>query len=199
MNKPVAAACLVLTMICGLASLAPPGLAQSEPGKAKAKPPAPTADSQGKPALQTGYDLTQAPGGHTLRELEFLERYCFTEVNQQREAEHLAPLVRSPELLPVARRYSRQMAEERFFSHTDPQGRTAGNRVREAGIKFSMVGENLSQADGYLDPVPDVVESWMRSPNHRLNILNSEFQYAAVGVWIGDKGTVYFTELFLTR
>jgi uncharacterized protein YkwD len=181
--------------------------AQSERAKKipQQKTPAPNNQRQNKnqpprqpQILQTKYDLTEAPVGYVLSELEFVERYCFDEVNHQREAQNLAPLIFSAELLPLARQYSRRLAEEKFFSHTDPEGRTTENRIREAGIKFSVIGENLSQAKGYLDPVPDVVQQWMTNPAHRANILNMEYQYAAVGVWITDK-TFFFTEIFLTK
>jgi uncharacterized protein YkwD len=147
---------------------------------------------------QPQYDLSETPTNYPLRELEFFERHCFDEVNRQREAQKLAPLIFSEELLPVARHYSRRLAEEKFFSHTDPQGRTTRDRLLDAGVKFLLIGENLSQANGYLDPVPDVVQNWMRNPAHRANILTAEFKYAVVGVWIKDK-TFFFTEIFLTK
>lgn len=162
--------------------------------KHKGNPPLPAPPK----ALYATYDLTEAPAGQALSEVEFVERYCFDEVNRQRQAQNLAPLVFSQEILPVARQYSRRLAEENFFSHTDPEGRTTEKRAREAGVKFLLIGENLSQAKGYLDPVPDVVQHWMDSPGHRGNILNPEYQYAAVGVWIKDK-TFFFTQVFLTK
>jgi uncharacterized protein YkwD len=150
------------------------------------------------PLYLSTYDLTQTPAGYEPGDLEFVERYCFDEVNRQRRAQQLEPLLLSRELLPLARQYSRRLAEENFFSHTDPEGRTTENRAREVGVKFLLLGENLSQARGYLDPVPEVVRHWMNNPGHRGNILNPEYQYAAVGVWIKDK-TYYFTEIFLTK
>jgi uncharacterized protein YkwD len=183
--------------------LLPVSLAQSAPPKNSLHQKTPAANdkrqgNQPPPVYHTTYDLTQTPAGYALSELEFVERYCFDEVNRQRQAENLAPLVFLREILPVARQYSRRLAEENFFSHTDPEGRTTEKRARQAGVKFFMIGENLSQAKGYLDPVPDVVQHWMSSPGHRGNILNPEYQYAAVGVWIKDK-TFFFTEIFLTR
>lgn len=148
--------------------------------------------------LQPAINKDNAPEGYTLQQLEFFEKYCFTEVNHYREGQHLAPLLLLPEALTVARHYSRRMAEEGFFSHTDPQGATARERLLQAGIKYVTLGENLSRATGYLDPVPDVVKNWTESSYHRANIMNSEYKYAAVGTWIKDN-TFYFTEIFLSR
>jgi uncharacterized protein YkwD len=179
-------------------SAAPKNLPQQKTPAPKDKRQASPASALPPTVFHTTYDLTQAPAGYALSELEFVERYCFDEVNRHRQAQGFAPLIFSQEILPVARQYSRRLAEENFFSHTDPEGRTTEKRAREAGVKFFMIGENLSQAKGYLDPVPDVVQHWMNSPGHRGNILNAEYQYAAVGVWVKDK-TFFFTEIFLTK
>lgn len=129
--------------------------------------------------------------------IEYLEIYCFDEVNLRRKGQGLEPLVFSSRLLEVARNYSRRMAEEKFFSHTDPQGKTAGDRVHEAGLKWKAMGENLLNIKGYINPVPPAVNQWMQSPAHRRNILDPSYQYSAVGVWTDSNGMVYFTQLFL--
>jgi len=129
--------------------------------------------------------------------IEFLEIYCFDEVNLRRKEHGLEPLEFSGRLLEVARNYSRRMAEEGFFSHTDPQGKTADDRVRAAGLKWKAMGENLLNIKGYINPVPPAVNQWMRSPEHRRNILDPSYQYSAVGVWTASNGMVYFTQLFL--
>ena len=173
--------------------LLPVALAQSNTSKksnvSAAAPPLPP------PPL---YSLTEAPADYTLKQLEFFELYCFTEVNKQRVAQHLEPLIFLAALLPIARSFSRQQAEENFFSHHDPLGRTLTDRLRQRGVKGVTMGENLSQASGLLDPVPDVVANWMRNPGHRTNILDPRFKYAAIGVWIKDR-TFFFTEIFVDK
>jgi uncharacterized protein YkwD len=154
--------------------------------------------SLGTAVMQPAINKDNAPEGYTLQQLEFFEKYCFTEVNHYREGQHLAPLLLLPEALTAARHYSRRMAEEGFFSHTDPQGASARERLLQAGIKYVTLGENLSRATGYLDPVPDVVKNWTESSYHRANIMNSEYKYAAVGAWVKDN-TFFFTEIFLSR
>lgn len=207
MKSNIATVGAVLLLMVACARLVPTSAAQSEKAKkitarkSLTQTGTPHHKNQNRaapPVLPPTYNLTEAPAGYTLRELEFFERYCFDEVNRQREAQNLAPFTFWQDLLPLARHYSRRLAEENFFSHTDPEGRTTANRARQAGIKFSVIGENLSQASGYLDPVPDVVQSWMRNPGHRANILTTEFEYATVGVWIKDK-TFFFTEIFLAK
>jgi uncharacterized protein YkwD len=133
----------------------------------------------------------------TANKLEFLEVYCFDEVNRHRKEHGLEPLLFSERLLNVARAYSRRMAEEGFFSHTDPQGKTASDRVREAKLTWSAMGENLLNIKGFINPVPPAVEQWMKSEAHSRNILDPTYQYSAVGVWTASDGMVYFTQIFL--
>ncbi|HKY05877.1 MAG TPA: CAP domain-containing protein, partial [Blastocatellia bacterium] len=144
-------------------------------------------------------DLKPMVAGRTLREIERLEFDCFHEVNLQREAHGLKPLRYSEELLEVARFYSRRMAEENFFSHKDPDGRTVRQRVTDAGITWRVVGENLAYSNGYINPVAVSVKGWMESPGHRKNILDPAYSEAAIGAWISSNGTVYFTEIFLKK
>jgi uncharacterized protein YkwD len=147
--------------------------------------------------LYTDEDLKRPVTEGFLRDVESLERQCFEAVNQQRTSRGLAPLELSVDLLYVARYYSRRMAEEGFFSHTDPEGRGVSHRVSEARIKWRVLGENLASSMGYVNPVAVSVRGWMNSPGHRKNILDNSYARTAVGVWISENGTVYFTEIFL--
>lgn len=132
-------------------------------------------------------------------DIESLEQQCLDEINDIRRVRHLRPLSMLEDLLPVARQYSRRMAEERFFSHTDPEGRSVRERVDEAEIKWRMLGENLAYANGYINPVAASLRGWMESPGHRRNILDPDYSKTAIGVWVSSNGTVYFTEIFLKQ
>jgi hypothetical protein len=134
-----------------------------------------------------------------LQEIESLEVQCLNEVNRLRQSHRLVPLTFSENLLHVARSYSRRMAEEKFFSHSDPEGRSVRERVNEANIKWRMVGENLALSNGYINPVAISLRGWMDSPGHRRNLLDPDWRHTAIGVWISADGTVYFTEIFLTQ
>jgi uncharacterized protein YkwD len=136
---------------------------------------------------------------HRIREIEALEQQCLDEINQVRRRSGITRLRFYEELLPVAREYSRRMAEQNFFSHSDPDGRTVRERVDEADIRWRMIGENLAFSSGYINPVAASLHGWMQSPGHRRNILEADFNLTAIGVWITGDGTVYFTEIFLRQ
>jgi uncharacterized protein YkwD len=91
------------------------------------------------------------------------------------------------------------MAEDKFFAHKDPEGHTVNERASEYGIKWHVIGENLASSNGYMNPVAASLHGWMESPGHRKNILDSAFTQSAIGAWIADDGTVYFTQIFLRK
>ncbi|WP_066378763.1 CAP domain-containing protein [Anabaena sp. CA = ATCC 33047] len=65
------------------------------------------------------------------------------EINQVRQKNGLQPLKDHQNLAQVARKYSRQMAQKNFFSHTGADGSTPQERVLKDGILYTAVGENL--------------------------------------------------------
>jgi uncharacterized protein YkwD len=129
-----------------------------------------------------------------------VERVIVDLINAERGARGLPSLVVSPELARLARQYSRDMAERRYFAHVDPEGKRVGARVDEAcGIAWTSVGENIARNRGFDDPAGVAVREWMRSEGHRENILSGKFRETGIGVWVGPDDTVYFTQIFLTR
>lgn len=154
-------------------------------------------DRSSRERTYTDDDLKPMIPDRRLRQIESLEQQCLDEVNRHREMRGLGRLEMSEELLEVARYYSRRMAEEKFFSHTDPDGRTVRQRVSDAGIIWRVLGENLAYSNGYSNPVAASINGWMDSDSHRRNILDPSYRKTAVGAWISADGTVYFTEIFL--
>ncbi|MDB9373222.1 CAP domain-containing protein [Nodularia sphaerocarpa] len=131
----------------------------------------------------------------TTNQIEIAVRQRINEVRQDAE---LQPLEHNEKLAQVARNYSRQMAENNFFSHTGDDGSTLEDRVRAGGIIYWVVGENLFKGTNVPQPVKVAVDGWMESPGHRDNILRPVFRETGVGVWRVDN-TYYITQLFLRR
>ncbi|WP_272819107.1 CAP domain-containing protein [Scytonema hofmannii] len=118
------------------------------------------------------------------------------DINKVRVKYGLKPLQNNEKLVQIARRYSREMAEKNFFSHTGANGSTLSQRAQSGGIIYWVVGENLFKSTNIRRPVPVAVDGWMKSPGHRENILRPIFKETGVGVWkIGS--TYYITQLFL--
>ena len=102
----------------------------------------------------------------------------FTLVNEERSKHDLFPLNPDHRLTAAARDHSRDMADNDYFSHTSPDGRTVGDRVTDAGYIWSRVAENIAR--GHTSPEA-VVLGWMNSEGHRRNILSADFCDLGVG------------------
>ncbi|BAU11774.1 hypothetical protein LEP3755_22770 [Leptolyngbya sp. NIES-3755] len=120
------------------------------------------------------------------------------QINQVRQQDGLKALKQNDQLAEVARRYSQQMAEKDFFSHTGADGSNVAQRVEAAQITFQIVGENLYTGTNIPDPVDSAVEGWMNSPGHRENILRPIYAETGIGVW-KTGNTYYITQLFLRQ
>ena len=153
--------------------------------KPTAKPTAvPTAVPTAKP--------TQQPSATTASEFE---RRVLDLVNEERAKNGLKPLVWSDELANVARKHSQDMATRNFFSHTNPDGLSPFDRIKNAGISYRAAGENI--AAGQTTPEA-VMESWMNSSGHRANILNGNYTQLGVGCVKGGSYGIYWTQCFMT-
>lgn len=73
----------------------------------------------------------------------------------------------------AANGHSRDMAKNNFFSHTGSDGSSMGDRITEAGYRWSAAGENI--AAGY-STVASVMEGWIKSPGHCANIMSSRYK-----------------------
>lgn len=139
---------------------------------------------------QSPLTAVQSP---TIAEMEAAIRQ---QINEIRTENNLNPLEHNERLAQVARQYSQRMAQENFFSHTGPNGDTPAQRVRDGGIIYLMVGENLFRSTNISNPVPAAVQGWMDSPGHRENILRSIFAETGVGIW-REGNQYYITQMFL--
>ena len=112
-------------------------------------------------------------------------------VNEQRAQYGLQPLRENWELSRVARFKSRDMADNRYFSHTSPTYGTPFQMIRAFGLSFRTAGENI--AYGQRTPQA-VVNAWMNSSGHRANILNAAYTQIGVG-YVADGN--YWTQMFI--
>ena len=122
--------------------------------------------------------------------LEF-EKEVIRLVNAQRAKAGLGALKHNWQLSRVARFKSEDMSDRKYFSHTSPTYGSPFEMIKNFGISYKTVGENI--AKGYADP-NSVVDRWMNSSGHRANILNSEFKEIGVGYCPDGK---YWTQMFI--
>jgi len=83
------------------------------------------------------------------------------------------------------------MVRSRSFSHYGPRGSTMLTRIARTGylsrVASYRVAENIAAGAGPGHGSPSgIVRSWMHSPPHRRNILDSRLHDFGVGVARGD-------------
>lgn len=99
-------------------------------------------------------------------------------INTERAGAGLRTLLVDVALREAARSHSRDMFEQGYFAHDSPTSGTPVDRLRRAGARFLLAGENLA----YAPSVQVAHEGLMGSPGHRANILRPEFGRVGIGV-----------------
>ena len=80
-------------------------------------------------------------------------------------------------LQAAAQGHCTDMSNNNFFSHTGSDGSQPWDRMSRAGYSWNFAGENIAVGQ---TSVADVMSSWMNSPGHRANILDSGFSHVGV-------------------
>ena len=106
-------------------------------------------------------------------------------------------LVPDSALSDIARRYSEEMRDRGFFSHSSPDGTTLRQRLDRGGIDSSRAGENIAQVSNASNPAVLAHDLLMDSERHRANILDREFRQVGIGV-ARSSDTFWITQIFVT-
>ena len=109
-------------------------------------------------------------------------------LNQQRALHGVPPLRVNGKLGKAASGHARDMVKHDYFSHDTAGGGDFAARIRRAGYRGRMLGEDLAWGSGTLGTARAIVEAWMHSPGHRANILSRHFREMGVGVAVGIPG-----------
>lgn len=145
-------------------------------------------------APATYVDVAREDASVQLGETQAAERLLEL-TNRDRAHAGLAALSRNERLERVARAHSLDMQANNFIGHTSKTTGDAADRVQRAGIRTTLVLENIGR--GYS---PDEVHrGLMDSPGHRANVLAPEATDVGIGVVAApeDQRTAYVvTELF---
>jgi uncharacterized protein YkwD len=118
----------------------------------------------------------------SLRDPARVRAAILEKVNAARRQSRLPPLRVSPQLDQAAQKHAEDMLARGYFAHESPDGKTVRERAREAGYDWRAIGENI--AEGQLT-VDEVIDTWMKSPDHRRNILDPGFTELGVGIAAG--------------
>lgn len=113
-------------------------------------------------------------------------------VNVERAKVGVGKLTVDTTMTAVARAHSKDMFLRRYFSHVNPEGKTAGDRMEKAGINFTVAGENIA----YAPDLSTAHTGFMNSPGHRQNILDPAFHRIGIGIISTNTWGLMFTQDF---
>lgn len=104
----------------------------------------------------------------------------FDWTNRERVQNNLPVLEKNLTLDTVASEKMQDMFLRQYFAHQSPDGKGAGDLVKDAGYEFVNIGENLALGDFEGDEA--LVRAWMDSPGHRANILGARYKEIGIAV-----------------
>jgi uncharacterized protein YkwD len=123
--------------------------------------------------------LAWAAGASEVSKSSSVEESIRDCANRERRERGLHHLKHDPALDAAARLHARRMLAKGFFDHEDSAGNGPADRVRRfAKRRYVVVGENI--AAGF-DSTGATCRGWMRSADHRANILRSSFTRIGAG------------------
>jgi uncharacterized protein YkwD len=134
-----------------------------------------------------------SPNTSELEVNDVAERALLELVNKERATAGAPALVVDVRVVSVARKHSKDMFMQRYFSHISKDGKTLGDRLGDGNIKFLFAGENLAYA-------PDVEMAHtglMNSPEHKKNMLDPQFKHVGIGIISTTKYGMMVTEDFI--
>ncbi len=120
-------------------------------------------------------------------------------INADRTGVGLRPLVVDARVSVVAHERSTAMAAAGQLSHVQPDGRTAVDLSRAAGITWYSVGETIGWNNwpSLRDSTSVVNQGWLGSPEHAAIIRSADYNYLGVGLSVTAGGDRYWTAIFL--
>jgi len=108
-----------------------------------------------------------------------IERGLFEAANRERHQQGLEELKWDDALASAARKHAEQMAKQHTLSHRLPAEASLPSRVAQAGVHHSWLSENIAEGND----ADDIHSQFMKSPNHRANILDSDMDAVGIGVF----------------
>jgi uncharacterized protein YkwD len=148
----------------------------------------PASAAKGAQMAKTCANASLVPNAGNLKKVN---KAALCLVNRERSKRHLPPLKQQAALNRTATRYAKRLVAERFFDHTAPDGTTLVKRIRTAGYlkgnpRRWWVSENIAYGPGNVGTPTLIVKAWMKSDDHRANILQRRFRDIGLGVTLGS-------------
>ena len=119
------------------------------------------------------------------------EQYLFQAANAERSQRGLPTLRWDTSLYRAAHGHAQQMAARASISHQYTGEPELADRGKAAGAKFSLIAENVAEAQTAVR----IHDAWMNSPGHRANLLDPHVDAVGISVLQRD-GQLYAVQDF---
>jgi len=126
-----------------------------------------------------------------------LAQAMIDDLNAERQAVGLLPLMTDEQLGALALAHAQDMVARGYFSHVTLEGLTLRDRIEAQGLDLNWVGENIQRNTRPPDEAAHYAVTWfMGSRPHRNNILHDHFGRIGAGVAEGPPGWYTFVLVF---
>ena len=119
------------------------------------------------------------------------EQYLFAAANAERAQRGLPTLRWDDALYRAALNHAREMAARQTISHQFPGELELGDRGHAVGARFSVISENVAEAQS----ATIIHDAWMHSEGHRANLLDGQVDSVGISV-VSRNGQLYAVEDF---
>ena len=125
------------------------------------------------------------------------ESYLATLTNRDRAMAGLPALTVDPALTSVARWRSKDMIDRDYFSHSIPGYGKVWDKLAAVDFRYYLGGENIGW-NNYPDDLAtaEIETMFMASPDHRSNIIGTDWDAIGIGAYQGSDGRKMWTVLF---
>ncbi len=89
-----------------------------------------------------------------------------------------SPMQADCRLMQVAQIHANDLNDHQTLSHQGSDNSSVGDRAKRAGFDWAIISENIAQGQKTEN---EVLTSWLESPAHCNNIMNSKFDKLGVG------------------
>jgi hypothetical protein len=116
--------------------------------------------------------------------------------NKERQNAGVNSLIFNEKLSEAAWKKAQDMFEYNYWAHNSPSGKTPWVFIKSSGYKYVYAGENLARG---FTTAENAIKAWMASPDHRSNMLSSNYEDVGFAVALGKingEETVLIVEEF---
>jgi len=132
--------------------------------------------------LQLGYGLITT-GDVLGQQTNITINSLLDQTNKNRVNSNEAPLRLNTKLNQAAYLKAQDMFADQYWAHNSPDGTEPWKWFGDVGYNYSEAGENLAKNFITTDAV---MTAWLNSPEHKANILNSNYMEVGFAVVSGD-------------